>query len=265
MPPVQPLECPTCGAVREVPLILVAGRPMVVRATDCEECAEQKAEAAAREERERQRREHQAKIQARRDSILDLLHASGVNPWEHGHCTLENFDARESGELVVQTVRRFLDTVRSADRYEPVQGIYLFGGTGAGKSHLAAAAVRDLLLDVEVDPGTIIYDHALSLIGEIQRTYSSGESAADVLERRVNARMWVLDDLGTEAPSADVVRRLTEIITRRALRPTIITSNYRPDELEARSAELFRVASRLGPRYMQTVEVGGSDWRFRAA
>lgn len=251
--------CPDCRAEWQV-FALTRPATRVVRV--CPDCVEKREQRAAEEAREAKRQELEARQERRRSEVMELMHAAGVNVWDHGSATLANFDSGECGPAPMEAVWEFLRDVRRAGRYDPVRGLYLFGGTGAGKSHLAATVARELLLDVEIDPGTIVYDHALRLIGRIQRTYSSQESTDAVLDRRINARVWILDDLGTEAPSADVVRRLTEIFTERAMRPTLITSNLAPPELESRHPEFFRVVSRLGPRYFRTVQVKGRDRRF---
>lgn len=261
----QPYECQGCGAkwVAMLPSMF-AERRRQVRVALCAECKER----ADREEEERRERarlaEREQKRQHRRDNIHEILHRAGVNVWDHRDASLENFDTADAGKAPVEAAAEFIRDVKEAGKYDPVRGLYLFGGTGAGKSHLAVAVARELELDIDY-PGTVVFDHALRLIGRIQRTYSNDESADEVLDRRINAGVWILDDLGTEAPSADVVRRLTEIFTERAMRPTLVTSNLPPDKLEGRHPELFRVVSRLGPRYFRTVKVNGTDRRFRAA
>lgn len=214
------------------------------------------AEREAAENRERARA-------ARKSGILEVLKEAGVNVWDHRNATLDTFDPAECGSGVTLAVREFLSEIRAAGKFDQVRGLYLYGGTGAGKSHLAVSVARELLLDPDVQPGEVVYDHALRLIGKIQRTYSSEESADAVLNRRINAKLWILDDLGTENPSPDVVRRLTEIFTDRAMRPTLVTSNYPPDKLEERHPEFFRVVSRMGPRYFRTIHVRGADKRFQ--
>lgn len=207
--------------------------------------------------REENRRRMGIKLQER---ILDNLKKAGVNVWDHHDASLDSFDSSECGPVPVEAARTFIAAVKAAGKYDQVRGLYLWGDTGAGKSHLAVSIARELLLDQDFG-GEVVYDHALRLIGRIQRTYSSDESADAVLDRRINAGVWILDDLGTENPSADVVRRLTEIFTERAMRPTVVTSNLDPAALEARHSELFRVSSRMGPRYFRTVEVKGRDRR----
>src|SRR5690606_21483625 len=108
----------------------------------------------------------------------------------------------------------------------------------------------------------VVFDYALSLISRIQDTYNTGASADEILDRRINAGIWILDDLGTEKPSDDVVRRLTRIFAEREGRPTLVTSNVPPDQLEQRHPEFFRLASRFGPRIFRVVEVRGRDRRF---
>lgn len=228
----------------------------------CKECSEaRKREEEERMERERMERLEQ-KRESRRKSLLDIMHAVGVNAWDHRDATLDNFDTSQSGRGPIDAARQFIADVRAAERYDQVRGLYLFGDTGTGKSHIAAAVAREFILDIDFDPDKIVFDHALRLIGKIQRTYSNEESADAVLNERIDASVWILDDLGTEAPSADVVRRLTEIFTERAMRPTLVTSNVPPDKLEARHSEFYRIVSRLGPRYFRTVQVRGADRRF---
>lgn len=193
------------------------------------------------------------------------MHAAGVNVWDLGSATLENFRTDQSGRAPLGATLEFLHVLRTAGPYQPVRGLYLFGETGAGKSHLAAAVARELLLDPKIDEGSVIFDHALRLIGRIQSTYSSHERSDEIIDRRINTGCWILDDLGSEAPSADVARRLTEIFTERAMRPMLVTSNLPPHQLEDRNPELFRVVSRLGPRYFRVVEVKGSDRRYEYA
>lgn len=262
---VQVHRCPNCGAEREivVPAFLARGhRVQLQLCPGCVTLARQAEEERAAEE-ERQRRD--ARREQRSAAILDVLAEAGVNVWDHQHATLASYDAGESGDVPLAAARRFLQDVRDAAGYDQVRGLYLVGPTGAGKSHLAVAVARELLMDPDISTAEVVYDHALRLIGRIQRTYGSDERAEEVLQRRIDARLWILDDLGTEAPSADVVRRLTEIITERAMRPTIVTSNLHPGELEARNPEFFRVVSRFGPRYFRVVRVAGRDRRFEVA
>lgn len=259
------MTCARCGETFLAPTFRFAflRRPVTIQRV-CAPCVE----AERAEAEERQRREYEEsrarRRQAREASILEILQRAGVNVWEHGRSTLGSYDASESGPGPVQAVREWLAEVRQAGQYDPVRGLYLFGGTGAGKTHLAVAAARELLLDPDFPADGVVFDHALRLITEIQDTYATRESTEQVLERRIKARVWILDDLGTEAPSDDVVRRLTLIFSERAGRPTLVTSNLAPDQLEGRHPELYRVASRLGPAYFRAVLVQGRDRRFDA-
>ena len=255
-------ECRDCGETFDATAIVMPNGSLFGVPKRCAGCMEAR-ERREREREERERREREERARSERaDKLLDLLHRAGVNPWEHGRCTLANYDATESGAKPVAAVHEWLAEVRAADRYDPVRGLYLFGDTGAGKTHLAAAAARELLADPSFPANGVVFDHALSLITRIQDTYNTGESTEAIIDRRIKAPVWILDDLGTEKPSDDVVRRLTLIFTERARRPTVVTSNLTPDALEKRHPEFYRLQSRLGPAYFRTVKVVGRDRRF---
>lgn len=258
---VEVRRCIHCDREFEAQGYRLFGRVLGI-ANECTACKarieEEKLEAARRLDEEARERIRQD----REDRILEYLRSSGVNPWAHGRCTLDGYDASESGTGPVAAVREWLDAVRTADRYEPVRGLYLFGPTGCGKTHLAVGALRELLIDPAFPADSIVFDHALSLITRIQDTYNTRESTEAILERRIRARVWILDDLGTEKPSDDVVRRLTMIFTEREGRPTLVTSNIAPDALEQRHPEFFRLVSRFGPAHFRVVQVQGRDRRF---
>jgi len=196
------------------------------------------------------------------ESLPADLRKIGVNVREHGTCSLEaNFD-EEADAVALAAARRFIDDTLKAGEWDPVRGLYLVGETGTGKTALAVAVIRELLLSGQVDPGEIIFDHSASLIQEIHETYEGGRTLP-LLQRRYHTKVWVLDDLGAERPSDDVARLLTVLFTHRSLAPNVITSNYDPGELQQRFEELRRVYSRLGPAYFEHVEIAGDDRRFR--
>lgn len=239
---------------------MVGGREIAARRA-CPSCAEKdRAEAARLMDLQRQ---HIARLDGadRERVIRDMLHEMGANPWEHGHASLDNFDPGESPKAL-GAAREFAVAVKSAGKYDPVRGLYFWGPTGTAKTHLAVGIVR-WLLEQEYAPSSIVFDHAAELVARIQDTYGrKDDRTMDVLERRFNAGLWVLDDFGTERCSDDVIRHLTLIFARRALRPNLITSNIGPQQLERDRPELMRVLSRLGPAYFRTVEVRGKDRRF---
>lgn len=233
--------------------------PDVAACPDCRRKASEAEEARIRREEAENRRRLGADAEMQ---LLEQLHHTGANPWEHHDSSFETFDSAESGPIPLEAAREFVQVVLGAGKYDPIRGLFLCGPTGSGKTHLAVACIRELL-HAGVEAKTMVFDHALSLIMRIQDTYSTGESARKLIERRVNARLWVLDDLGTEKPSDDVVRRLTTIVTERGPRATLITSNLTPQELTdpQRNPEFFRLASRLGPRNFRRIRVMGHDRR----
>lgn len=202
-------------------------------------------------------------VASRAAQILEHMNDAGANAAEHGSATLHNFDAdNDLNRAALVQAQLFVEDVKRAGPYDPVRGLYLWGETGTGKTHLAVAVLRELLLTTSIPPHGFVYDHASELIARIQDTYSTKTSTFAVLDRRTTAKVWVLDDLGTERASADVVQHLTLIFTKRAMRATVITSNLAPAQFEQRNPELLRVGSRLGPAYFRVVEVRGRDRRF---
>lgn len=254
-------DCRQCGQAFERDIIVIDGRRLR-GAQLCGKCPPVETE---RERRLRMGYQSQPDV---REGLAD----AGVNVRRHGRCTLEvgtergqSFDCSESGQLPLRAACEFADEVVQAGPMEAVRGLLLCGPTGTGKTHLAVGICRRVLEAKSNMWGKVVFDAADRFIIEAQDTYGSGQTGA-FLERRDTAALWVLDDLGSEKATDDALRLLFSVINRREAYPTVVTTNYAPDELERRwkgSDWWARVASRLAGNF-RMVEVGGRDRRFAA-
>lgn len=190
-----------------------------------------------------------------------MLERCGVNPVLAAECSFETFDPTDAGVALAATVE-FVNEVRSATRHDRVRGLYLVGTTGAGKTHLAVAAAREIVLALGAE--SVLFDRVSRLVTDLQDTYGSGKTGA-FLDRRERVPVLILDDLGTEKATDDTLRMLFDLINAREGRPTLVTSNLTPPELGARfrdSDGWARIASRLAQSNFRAVKVAGRDRRF---
>ena len=160
------------------------------------------------------------------------------------------------------------------------KGLLLMGPSGVGKTHLAVAALKDL---IQRGHGGLFCDYR-ELLKEIQASYNPASQTTEmgILEPVRTVEILVLDDLGASKPS-DWVRDVVGVVLNARYnerRTTIITTNYvdnpasegeatrlpngkfvspsREDSLEQ------RISSRMRSRLFEmcrTVEISAPDFR----
>lgn len=195
----------------------------------------------------------------------DWLDVLGVNTPDHGHATIDNFDATDSPTAPVAAREFVRDTVASS-RHTRVKGLYLFGSEkGTGKSHLAVGIMRAIHL--ERPDLSFVYDRADRLIARIQDSFGKG-STDRLIEQIARCGVYVLDDLGREKGTESALRTICTILDERQGRPTVVTSNALHDDLGAKYAPSLRdvwerVDSRLGDNVYRFIHISGHDRRSR--
>lgn len=179
-------------------------------------------------------------------------------------CTFESFSLEyyQEDERVYRQMEKVFRACQSyGEKLRPDSPSMLFrGGTGLGKTHLSLAIAGKA---IEKGMG-VIYGSAQSFAVALEKERFDREppEEGDTNTQLTECDLLILDDLGTEFPSAYVNAALYNIINSRMLaeRPTIISTNLTLKELESRYSERF--ASRIAGYYGK-LEFLGNDVRVQ--
>ncbi len=148
-----------------------------------------------------------------------------------------------------------------AEAYADVLAGWLFlqGGYGCGKTHLAAA-----IANAAVQKGVpTLFLTVPDLLDQLRYTYSSADvSFEDRFEQVRNAPLLVMDDFGTQSATAWAREKLFQILNFRYINqlPTVVTTNLLLEEIEGRmrsrlsDPELVSYVQILAPDYRRPVE-----------
>jgi DNA replication protein DnaC len=190
-----------------------------------------------------------------------LLSAARI-PKRYEHCDLDSYIPNdESQKKAKADVERFIQKHPVID-----VGLLFLGPCGVGKTHLAVALLKQVILG-KGDSG-LFYDFR-DLLREIQASWNpvSQTSELEVLRPVLEANILVLDELGANKPTEWVRDTMAHIINCRYndRRLTIFTSNYLDKAIRSGEETLTdRIGVRLRSRLYEMckeVEIRGKDFR----
>lgn len=166
--------------------------------------------------------------------------------------TFESFDLSFNASLepVFSYCREYADAFAAQSA-----NLFCFGGTGLGKTHLAAAITKKA-----AEKGHfVVFESAYQIMNNYKMvSFDEPDKTAKYTE----CALLVIDDFGAEVVSAKTIPAMTELINRRIFeaRPTIITTNLDlPDVGKIYGKRLF---SRILGEY-KALKFTGKDARMR--
>jgi len=182
-------------------------------------------------------------------------------PLEKSTFAAFSLDYYRDDERAFRQMENILRACKSyAEKFRANSPSLLFkGGTGLGKTHLSLAIAGEV---IEKGFG-VIYGSAQSFAVALEKERfdrREPDDPGDTHSQLLSCDLLILDDLGTEFPSAYVNAALYDIVNTRMLaeKPTIISTNLSMKELEERYSERF--ASRIAGYYGK-LEFLGNDVR----
>jgi len=186
-----------------------------------------------------------------RENITRYLEKAGIPPKYLG-CSFETFKTANDLNKPCMICKEYIT--------EPLGNLYLYGGFGTGKTHLAVAIARELLLQGR----DLLFTSVPRLLFEIRKAFrqDAGDTEVFHVEKYSTCPYLILDDFGTEKSTEWARQTLDFIIYERDnhLRPTVITSNLSLDELSEKMDG--RISSRLAGMG-KVVLFKGDDYRLR--
>ncbi|MGH9774852.1 MAG: ATP-binding protein [Candidatus Acidiferrales bacterium] len=194
-------------------------------------------------------------------------------PERYLHCDFENFESDleyEGATAEVHAWNRSLEQakllVKGFARDFPAgteHGLLLMGACGVGKTHLAVAALKEIVLRGHFG---LFYDYR-ELLKQIQNSYNPENQATElgVLEPVLKCELLLLDDVGASKPSLWALETIGHILNSRynEKRTTLLTTNYFDSELMAapqeRSVDAIAAQAARGGARPSVVEDSLSD------
>jgi DNA replication protein DnaC len=186
-----------------------------------------------------------------KENITKYLDKAGIPP-KYLDCSFDNFKAANDARHAHRICKEYI--------VEPSGNLFLYGGYGTGKTHLAVAIARELLLQGK----ELLFTSVPRLLFEIRKAFKqdADDTEAFYVEKYSSCPFLILDDFGLEKSTEWARQTLDYIIYERDnhLRPTVITSNFSLDELTEKMDG--RISSRLAGMG-KVVLFKGEDYRLR--
>lgn len=244
------LHCSVCGDAIEkvIPFPKMDGTRDTVDKKVRIMCTCRKKEQEEREKREKQMEEMRVIESLRKLSLMDEK-LIGAN--------LSTFTATDDNERLLRIIQNYI--VNFDKMYQDNRGLLLWGPVGTGKSYAAATIANELLQRKT----SVVMTSFIKILKEVG-TFDADNGK---IEKINNAKLLIIDDLGSERGTDYTLERVYDIIDSRyrSNKPIILTTNLTMEQMkDCDDIRYNRIYDRIF-EMCYPVKVTGLSWRKREA
>ena len=143
-------------------------------------------------------------------------------------------------------------------------GMYIYGDSGTGKTHLTACMCNELMSQMR----QCLFTNFFEISKLIRSTWNGNADSESVIRRICEVDFLFLDDLGTEMVTKNgednwLQGQVFDIINKRYnnRKPTIFSSNYSMNELIADRGLMKKTVDRIGEMSTAMIKLTGESYR----
>ena len=217
--------------------------------------------------KEEERKEKERDVQIAKQAQLDRLRGASLLGDRYKNTTFANTDLDRPDDFkkAFQRCRKFCQIPDQA--LEHGYGVYIYGDSGTGKTHLTACMCNELMSQLK----QCLFTNFFEIAKLIQRTWNGNEDASVVIKRICDVDFLFLDDLGTEQLTKGgednwLQGQVFDIINKRYnnKKPTIFSSNYSMNELIKDRGMMKKTVDRIGEMSTAMIKLTGESYRRKS-
>lgn len=216
---------------------------------------------------EAQRKEEEAKRNFERQQEIKRLQKNSLLGDRYKDVTFDNTITGENTmfDTAFKRCKNYCSV--SSKVLEEGYGIYIYGDSGTGKTHLTACMVNELVKQQR----PVLFTNFFEISQIIRGTFKSSKtSEIEMIEKIANIDFLFLDDLGTEKVTKNgednwLQEKIFEILNKRYnnKKPTIFTSNYSLEELINNRGVMEKTVDRILEMSSVILKIEGESNRIK--
>lgn len=214
--------------------------------------------------KEAERKEEERKAQQEKLRKLDKIRVASLLGDRYKDTTFDKTDMNRPADFQ-KAFKRCRDFCKVADQaLEHGYGMYIYGDSGTGKTHLTACMCNELMSNMH----QCLFTNFFEIAKLIKSTWNGNADSEVVVRRICEVDFLFLDDLGTEALTKNgednwLQGQVFDIINKRYnnKKPTIFSSNYSMNQLITDRGMMAKTVDRIGEMSTAMIKLTGESYR----
>ena len=214
--------------------------------------------------KEEERKQKEPAAQQEKLRKLDKLRGASLLGDRYKDTTFDKTDLNrpEDFQKAFQRCQRYCQVADQA--LENGYGMYIYGDSGTGKTHLTACMCNELMSNFH----QCLFTNFFEISKLIRSTWNGNADSESVIRRLCEVDFLFLDDLGTEMVTKNgednwLQGQVFDIINKRYnnKKPTIFSSNYSMNQLITERGLMAKTVDRIGEMSTAMIRLSGESYR----